>query len=552
MLESGSAQSGTYLFSRSNSFKAANLAYKMEQAEQASTGKSGSRFKALGKAWHAFKFRRVTVPELGANSESSNPIIQNAQNLVTNYTNRRICKRRLTQFDLPQDWKWSHGQAKKLSRQVVVRHWVSPHIEKSSIHTALSMKDSKSNDYSAWGPDYDPGEDSWQMSENKYKQRIGNLLNPARKYVGKLPPETAKSYAEEKGHYMSPNAQYKLGIVDQDLAKVEQLAQLMEDAKKPLTSAGKKVISKFKEIGLGAVFSPRSWKRVVHDGISEFKKLRNARHTSPPPDPSEKPGSPAKPYNFQKKNSKIIDRNNALSPDIPVDDHRRKNPWERRAQKVYLPCTGHSTTQSGEKQFVMFGLDLDAMRKTWTEVQDPTSKRHYYKTISKYQNCSGMSLSLLESGGSKQYATLKPKLYTNQPMINRYSHKLMERMDSLNEKTDFLFGKYKKIQPDSTVNSKDAPAAIRKSSKETKNKKFKRSLNALARLTDEFSKTKIPFEALTPFAIKYVDALEYAYSVSGGVDKEMKALEPALCVFANIRSRMMRALIQPAPSEGGD
>ena len=551
MLDTGNVTPRTYIFSRQGSFKAAKLAYKLERDEQKRLGKGESRIKALGKAWTAFKFRRVTIPE--ADGKPLNNISKDIRELVSKYTNTRICTRKLTPFETLEDFKWSEGNAKKLTRHVVVRHWSSPHIKDSSIHTALSMKDEKSNDYSAWGPDYSPKEDDWRMSENKYKQRVGNLLTPARKYIGKLIPEMPESYSMEKGHYMSPKARMKLIKTDENEAKAEQLAKLIKDSKQPLAAARKKAAAELRKIGLGAVFSPSSWKKIAVEGVSEFRALRKAREKLPSENPTDNPDKKgARPFNFQKRNKKLVAFNDALPDEIPIDDYRRKNPWERRAQKVYLPCSGFSETrEEGKRHFMMFGLNLEAMRKTWAEVKDPASPRHYYKTVSKFQNCSGMSLSLLKDGGADHYAILNPRLYTNQAMVDRYSHKLMERMDSLNEKTDFLFDQYKKIQPGSIVNSKDAPVAIRKSSKETENKKFKRSLNALARLTDEFSKTKIPLEALTPFAIKFVDALEYACSVSGGGDKEMKALEPALCVFANIRSQMMRTSTQSAPSEGG-
>ncbi len=540
MQPSGNITSGTYLFTRSNSFKAAKLAYKTELAKQTATGSKSSAIIALKQAINAFKYRRVSIPDLlrVGTIEQHTEI----KNLVTVYTGKHICRRKLSPFELPEDWKWSHGSAKNLTRQVVLRHWSSPHLKDSSIHTALSMKDQKSNDYSAWAPDCTPKDDAWVVSTNKRKRKIGQLLAPIRNYIGKYLPGIAESYSEEKSMYISPKARVNLGRIDREMAKAEQFAKLLEDAKKPLASAGRKIWAEFRKMSFRSRFSPRGLTKIAIGGVSEFRKLREARHEIPPEMPSDDPKGLIKAFNFQKKNRKKQASNDALATGVPLNGtRRRKNPWERRAQKVYLPCSGYNQTKEGKDRFVMFGLDLEAMRHSWDEVKKPDNPRHFYRMLSKYQNCSGMSLSLLEKGGARTYATLTPKLYTTQTMVDKYSHKLMGRLDTLNEKSEFLRAKFKSLDAERTLLSEtQAVGALRLSSK-TGSRKFRNSLYTLASMSEKFIKTDRTIEALTPFAIKFIETLEHAYSVSGGGEKELAALEPALCVFANLRSRMMMA-----------
>ena len=495
MLDAGSSIANTYLFSKSNALKAAVLAYKMERTDSES-----GRIHAIQKGWKAFKTRQVTIISTTDSSSRKHSLIHD---LVSDYAKKGICRRRLTPYELPADWKWSHGSSKSLSKHIVLRHWVTPGQDGSSIHTAMSLKDRSSNinDYVGlmYGIDHSG---SWVNSKKTFKKRFAALF-------GKRTGLSIAHYSQDKKLYMSQNARDKLADADQRRSSLEQ-------AKSPLKLVGNAIKdgiqmwrdrTSFGELGEVLGLTYQRLTRIP-------KKYREAKNQEAPS---------LRPYAFQKKNKKTGE-------------------WERRAQKVYLPCQGTTDSESGE-QFVMFGLQFDKMRESWTRFNSPDNPDYYYRKTSKYHNCSGSVLKVMKDGGADTYLPIRPVFYTDQPMVDRYSHKLMERLDSLNEKSNFLLSKCEEFDPPlSEVSFNQSASTLRASKKQSTPKKFKRSLAKLAKLTDRLNLEKKTSEALTPIAIKYVEALDEAFSLSTCDPKLEQLLRPALSVYLKLRSDMRASL----------
>ncbi|MRI33409.1 hypothetical protein EOPP23_10470 [Endozoicomonas sp. OPT23] len=468
----------------------------MERAGQDSTGKKGKIANALRKGWAAFRSRQVTLPKHEDVSVTQPP--SDIDKIIQKYTKKRICRRKLTPFELPAGWKWSQGAAKASPRHVVIKHWSSPGVEDSSRHTAMTLRDRprEINQYVGLMYGHDKS-DSWVYSKNPLKSRLAVKL--AKRSGLKI-----AHYSQDKKLYVKPEARGKLEAEDQKKESIESSKSRMQLA----SSAFKDGLQMFREstsYGELREIVGLTWKRLASIPEKQLK-AKNIEL-----DPS------IRPFAFQKKNKKTGE-------------------WERRAEKVYLPCQG---TADSSDQFVMFGLQFDKMHESWARFTSADNPDFYYREVSKYNNCSGSVLKVMKDGGSDQYLPINPILYTDQPMVDRYSHKLMERLEALNDKSSHLLA----LSTDADISTPYeaanlAAAALKKSSGKLGTRKFKKCLSSLASQALKLDQKKQDIDSLTSFAIKYVETLELAYSQTEGNYNLEQALKPALSIFMDLRDRM--------------
>ena len=399
MLETGVIQPGIYSFKKTNAFQAARLAYKLELSEQRVAEEKTSKVSAFKKALKAFYHREVAIPDYEASESNLHP--PEIQRLISQYTRKKICERQLTLYELPADWQWSVGKSKQLTKRVVVRHWNLPQQRNCTLHTALSMTNTNIglNQYAALVPvegDIEP----WLESKSIIKRKLANH----RSYFRRNRACTINSYREDKGKYVKTGARLKLKSADNFF-----IWNLFK--KIPFREFRRAVQRDYRQFRSKNSYSVRNLASLASK-IYIHAKTVSEKH------------KPIKPYAVQKKN-------------------RITRQWERKPQKVYLPCQGYCYARgTSDEQFVMFGLNLEEMVDSWEKLTDSENNPDfYYKTVSKYNQCSGASLKLLKKGGCDQYIPIRPILYTDQTMVEKYSFKLQEKMDLLNEKADVLLNK---------------------------------------------------------------------------------------------------------------
>ncbi|MRI33408.1 hypothetical protein EOPP23_10465 [Endozoicomonas sp. OPT23] len=520
----GAIKSGIYLFSSRDAFKAAKLAYKVELARQEVATGRPDKFKALRHGLKAFRSHRVSIPELNP-SEPNSPEIkgnyhQEVTHLVGMLTKKNICARQLTPYEIPAGFKWRVGQAQDMPKHIVVRNWVDPRIKDSSRHSALSIKDTDRNihDYVSLVPG-----DNGLSSSNRILQSILTL----RSYFKRIKPDTIPTYAKDKYQYIAQRARSRLVLADEELSE----KQFEHEQKRTESLRAKATFRRIRR-HLGQAYNDLrgldsySFSRLKSVAVPLMKNLWATPQKTEDEKELEIPRSVI-PFATQKKNSKT-------------------KKWERRAQKVYLPCQGFSSQRPDRNnQFTMFGLNFDDMRTSWKEFKSPDNPDFYYRPMSKYNNCSGAALRLLKIGGCDHYLPIRPILYTDQKIVERYSNKLVQRLDSLNMKSDFLIRKCNSPEFEAAdFQEKEALQSLKQHTKEASNKQLKKQLLTLAKLANKLAKTEDKKELLTPIAVEYVEALSRAFEITANDPTLSKPLTPALSVFVNLRRRMMQVSSQ--------
>ena len=501
MLETGVIQPGVYSFKKINALQAARLAYKLELSEQQTAEEKTSKTTAFKKALKAFYHRQVTIPNYDASESGLHP--PEIEHLIKQYTSKNICKRQLTPFELPADWQWSIGRSKQLTRHVVVRHWGNPNKAHSNVHTALSMTDEDAgfDQYAALVPTQS---EPWKESKNIVKQKLAKY----RGYFRKIRAGTIESYHRDKRVYVSEKIKPKLR--ESDYSFVWNLFKAT-----PFREFRRVVKRDYRQFKSKNSYSIRSLASFASTVYSHAKTV------------SEK-YKPTRPLAAQKKNS-------------------TSGLWERKAQKVYIPCQGHCYIRDTSKQrFIMFGLNLEEMVDSWNEfTQSENNPDYYYKGLSKYNQCSGASLKLLKKGGCDLYLPVRPILYTDQTMVEKYSFKLQKKLDSLNEKADALLNRLHSIPGDSELyGSWEAAQLLHQHAQRGYSRRFRKQLKELATLSEQFSQMSPTTDTLTPMAIRFVNALEQAFNTAGDKDEWLDALTPALSTFSNIREAMIESFEQ--------
>ena len=476
----------TYVFkSRAD---AASFAAQVSTAQNEAQGKKAG-FLSVG--WAKLKSgitRQVKIPSSTTVAElnAMKPVVSDLKELEE----KQLCSRKASVFDVPEDFKWSRGDAKSMSRHIVVRHWTTPGKKDSSIHTALSMKDKIAgvNEYATWAPG-DIKLINWNQSKNLFKRLLAPIRMKLYRYLAQDFPEIPKSYRKEKGMYLKPETKFKL----QDGLDARKLIE--KDANDETESS--------------QAFLPESGDHQDGDPKITNRTIRKANY---------------KPLPFQKTSSK--------------DDSE----WQRRAEKHYLPCFGFDKHQeSGQESFTMFGLDLDKMREHWEAVQNPDHPDHFYQTLSKTQNCSGMCLSLLKAGGSELFSSFSPTLVTTQGDMEKYSAKLLERLDKLNKIAGGLNKATERYEvPDTPVLSLDYICENLESLtvKYTMPDKWKAKIQEVVGHIKEVNKPPQTIAGLTPIAIQLTTALADLIQMTGDHPEFQNRLEPALHAFKILKNRM--------------
>ena len=286
-------QTGTSTYIFRTRGQAAKFAYKLSLAEQEAKNQKTSVQSA---AWTALKTglsRKDSVSFDAINTAPGDSRMSKVASSLQTLEETKICTRKATPFEVPVGFQWSTGNAKEWSRQIVVRHWVTPGKQKTSIHTALSMKDKTKdfNEYAAWGPDRMYLGD-WSTSENYFKRKLAPLKLKIMEYTNQDFPDSPASYREDKGLYLGTETKSKL--IDGVKAR-----QVLKDVAKKLDD-----------------------RSVTGNDLEVNEKLRQKAKYIP--------------MSFQKASSKDEDE------------------WQRKAQKHYLPCIGydkHLCTGQNLKQY---------------------------------------------------------------------------------------------------------------------------------------------------------------------------------------------------------
>ncbi|MCW7554966.1 hypothetical protein NX722_20550 [Endozoicomonas gorgoniicola] len=473
----------TYVFkSRAD---AASFAAQVSNAQNKAQGKKAG-FLSVG--WAKLKSgitRQVKIPSSNTVAEltAMKPVVSSLQELEE----KKLCTRKASVFDVPEDFKWSRGDAKSMSRHIVVRHWTTPGKKDSSIHTALSMKDKIAgvNEYATWAPG-DIRLINWNQSKNLFKRLLAPIRMKLYRYLAQDFPETPKSYRKEKGMYLRPDTKFKL-----------------------------------------------------QDGVDARKLIANDEA-----EPSQTLLSQSDSH--QDAVPKITDRTikEANYNPLPFQKTSSKNgaEWQRRAEKHYLPCVGFDKHQeSGKETFIMFGLDLDKMRERWEAVQDPDHPEHFYKTLSKTQNCSGMCLSLLKAGGSELFNTFSPSLVTTQGDMEKYSAKLLETLDNLNTSADALDKEVERYNVSSKPKLSLSHICEKLGSlpvKYTMDGRWKAKIQEVVSQIKNMDKPPQTIDGLTPIAIQLTKSLGELLYMTEDHPEFQDRLEPALHAFKILKNRM--------------
>ena len=192
----------------------------------------------------------------------------------------------------------------------------------------------------------------------------------------------------------------------------------------------------------------------------------------------------------------------------------------------------------------MFGLSLEKMNKSWTEVKNPDHPRHYYKTLSTEQNCSGMTLSLLRAGGADLYHSINPTLVTRQSDLESYSLTLTNQMDYFNYYADILTARFDQYNvPDEAVMSVSEICGKLKSigQRYTIPKDWKQKLSEINSIIRTYEKTEPTLAELTPVAKQLTIAVNEAFWLMRDHTRMIERLEPALHAFQQIKTAMKQA-----------
>ena len=509
---SANSHSVTYHFPRSSAFKAAKLAYKVELARQEEFNHRDNKLKALRVGLRAFRHRTVCVPEFIASKTSQKRLLE-IKHLVINYSRKRVCARQLTPYELPENFRWSIGRAKNASRHIVVRNWVDPRYEGSSMHSSLSIKDTDSgvHDYVSIVPG------STDPTVNSTNLLLKGFFTLA-KLLKRSPADNIEAYSKDKFLYIAPRTRAKLVLAERDIEERKALDREEALKKRPLNQIKKYLGDAYLELRSAPKVNFASIKMVakplLRNLLSIPQRMNNTSESTIT--------ATIRPFATQKKN-------------------RKTGKWERRAQKVYLPCQGFDHQErNARSSYTMFGLNFSKMRRFWAEFKSPDNPDYFYRRLSRYNNCSGAALRLLKEGGCDTYIPIRPKLYTDQKLIDQYSYRLVLKLDKLNKTSDALLEKLNsKDVP--KISSSEAATRMRSESSLMPNKKIRKSLFRLANLAEKISEVDIMTESLTPLAIQYVEALRHAYKIIGDTPKTSQLLDPALSVFSILRKRMMQA-----------
>ena len=507
----------------------------------------------VARIWQMIKSgitRRVNLPAPTTVAEYDS--LKAVQTLLSALEEKKLCTRKISPFDLPKDFSWSHGAAKKLSRQIVLRHWTTPGMKHSSIHTALSIKDKDSdiNQYIAWVPrPYRQGKENWSKSSNIVKRALAplkrNLFDGPSIKLEELTtrdfPYSPPSYRDEKGLYINSKTKFKL----QDGAEAREL---LKKANTPTPE-------------------PASNERADQDETEKqdrqekpknrIKRLFNRRRKKQKDKvqanaPQEKPETPPPPQ----ITDEIVKKANYKPLPYQKTSSKDNTDWQRRAEKHYLPCIGSATDlETNRPKFVLFGLKQEKMLARWNEVYDPDHPEHYYQQFSTEHNCSGMTLHLLKSGGSEMYEKFSTRLVTTQGDMEDYAEKLMTKLDNLNEYVDKLNEKMRVFR---TPNNPDLPLpeiAEKLSGvvdRYTLPSKWRAHFNNAVRGIASLEKARqagAGFDELNPLAQKLTTAIRGIDLASEENPYLEGGLEFALQAFRVLQNTMIEAYNSEAPGD---
>lgn len=208
--------SGTYNCRR-GSLEASRLAYKMailDISEDKENGKItfADRLSASKLAIKTFFSKTVHIPVVAESRLSLNTL-----NTCHSLIKKKVLTRKVTPHQIPEDFNWSIGSAKQLSRHIVVRHWTVPGIQEST-HSALSIKD-KEKKRNIYVTSYGNGiaeEKDWSLSKNIMKRKLSPISNMIRLFFGRMNIATKRSssYSEDKKSRVSENTSSKLNSSD--------------------------------------------------------------------------------------------------------------------------------------------------------------------------------------------------------------------------------------------------------------------------------------------------------------------------------------------------
>lgn len=300
---------------------------------------------------------------------------------------------------------------------------------------------------------------------------------------------------------------------------------------------------------LGALIAP-SYKEDKYYLISDRTRTRliegeNARAALSQGELSEELLKKAKyrPLSFQKKSSK-------------------DGTWQRKAEKVYLPCIGPAANRSDtDSSFVMFGLNLEKMMQKWEEITASDSGRLYYQQVSTDQNCSGMILSLLKAGGSDALHSINPRIYTNPDQVDQYSHTLQEKADQLNQASEDMLRRFQQAKEDPEQQSLLTPGHSMLGMSEVEARlsynqipagtpsELKQSIENIRKAVSAFNGVSISTEELLPRAVTLVESMSEAFRQAGQDETLQKLLTPSLAAFMKVRTLMEEAYSQEHPVE---
>ena len=488
----------TYVFkSRTD---AANFAAQVSNAQNEAHGKKAG---LLAVGWAKLKSgltRQVKIPSSTTVAELSamKSVVTGLQELEE----KKLCTRKASAYDLPPDFQWSRGDAKNMSRHIVVRHWTTPGKKDSSLHTALSMKDKIAgvNDYATWTP-MKIRFTKWSHSKNPLKRWLAPVKMKLEDLFSQDFPGIPSSYREEKSLYLRTDTKFRL-------QKGVESRELMTKA------AGREASDSLANRNVEAT-SPEA---LLSDSDSRQQSLPGIT------DSTVKAANYA-PLPFQKTSGK----NNKA--------------WQRRAEKHYLPCVGFDKhRQTNHEIFIMFGLNLDKMREHWEAVKNSDHPEHYYKQFSKEQNCSGMCLSLLKTGGADLFHRFSPSYVTTQSDMEKYSAKLLETFDQLNTYADELDDKVAEYgvpnEPKLSLSSVCEKLELLPKTYSMPDE-WAANIQEVVTYIKAIESCSDTIESLTPVAAKLTSSLAKLFTV---VEKKhpylTDRLEPALHAFKILKNKM--------------
>ena len=230
---------------------------------------------------------------------------------------------------------------------------------------------------------------------------------------------------------------------------------------------------------------------------------------------------------------------------LPDQKMSSKNPneWQKRTSKHYFPCLGNETNPITKKDtFILFGLHKENMLNDCKRSKKAFKFGHYYKQLSKKNNCSGKCLSLLESGGSKLFSSLKPLFLTTPDDLKHYSEKVVNIMDRLNQcsfELEAIIDKTKNIT-DSTQSLKELANDIEIPAKNyTMESNIRSVFFEVSKHMRRLEKTKETVKDLMPVAQQLVLSIHKLHAMT---DQNFhRFLTPSLQAFIILREKMQSA-----------